>query len=141
MTQDTKIEAVGHTAAIVARMVADINASRHFGLAAHERMRRDTKLARLQDQRSDRDVSSALALTEYWRDPEAHRQQRIICLIAARKQQLQQFPASFHYWMLKASDCRRREMELRTSQAPKPVSVTQVADMVCGHIMASQRVA
>lgn len=130
-----------YTDPITQKMVADINASRHFGLAAHERVRRDTKLAWLQDQRSDRDVSSMWDVVDLWRRPEAHRQQRIICLIAARKQQLQQFPASFHYWMIKASDCRRREMELRTEQAPKPVSVTQVADMVCGHIMASQRVA
>lgn len=130
------------TDTIAQQMVADINACRHFGLAAHERVRRDTKLAWLKTQRSDRDVNSAHALMEFWRDPEAHRQQRIICLIAAREQQLRQFPASFHSWMIRARDCRRQEMKLRDLRAPKPTTVFDVADMVSASILSrSMRVA
>lgn len=127
---------------ITQKMVADINASRHFGLAAHERVRRDTKLAWLKTQRiTDEDVRSMGGVIAYWNNPETFRQQRIIALMAARDHQLRDWPGSFAYWMNEAIRARRHEAELRTEQAPKPVSVTQVADMVCASIMASQRVA
>ena len=130
------------TDTIAQQMVADINACRHFGLAAHERVRRDTTLAWLRDQRKDMDVSSMSGLFAHWSKPEAHRQQRIICLIAAREQQLRQFPASFHSWMIRARDCRRQEMKLREQLAPKPVSVFDVADIVSTSILSrSMRVA
>ena len=101
------------TDALAARLTDDLNNCRHFGLLAHERVRRDPILAWLREQRNDQDVTSAYALMMYWNSPEAHRQQRVIALISAREQQLRVFPRAFWYWMAKARNLRQSERALR----------------------------
>lgn len=104
------------TDALAQRLTDDMNACRHFGLQAHERVRRDTRLAWLRDQRVDVPVTSFGGLFKYWNEPETFRQQRIIALIAAREQQLRMFPGPFAYWMNQARRMRRTEFELRTME-------------------------
>jgi hypothetical protein len=104
------------TDALAARLTDDLNNCRHFGLLAHERVRRDPILAWLRSQRTDQDVTSGYALMMYWNSPDAHRQQRVIALIAAREQQLRRFPNAFWYWMAKARNLRQSELRLRSME-------------------------
>lgn len=104
------------TDALADRLIYDLNACRHFGLQAHERVRRDRRLAWLQEQRVDVPVSSFGGLFKYWNEPETFRQQRIIALIAAREQQLRMFPGSTRHWMNQARRMRRTEFDLRAME-------------------------
>lgn len=106
------------TDALADRLVSELNASRHWGLIAHERLRNDRILAWLKQQKDEApDVRSMGGLVAYWNNPDMFRRQRIISLIAAREQQLRCFPGSFAWWMHQAIGQRRTEMELRVAPA------------------------
>lgn len=130
------------TDTVVAAMLAQMNACRHSGLAVHERLRNDNRLAWLRSQRiSSDEINSMGGLVAYWNNAETFRQQRIISLIAAREQQLRDYPGAFRWWMHEARKARKHEQELRAASAPKPVSLVDVADLVSAHILARSTVA
>lgn len=105
------------TDSIEAQMIAEQNACPHFGSAAAQRVRTDTKLAWLKGKQTDKDVSSLYGLIAYWGQLEAYRQQRIKHLILAREAQLRRFPVTFHAELIKSVHVRNRDAIIAAYEA------------------------